>query len=158
MCAPPSWRSGLCCYSPVQSNGSGNGARLGHSSSSSILKGIRLWCKGKPGYIYSIVDWNHEPISECLHPSFLHTFASLNSGKMDPSGAHTACTSDIIIKSTRSCSIEAPDVMTKPEQQPSPRDGSRVESSEEELQEQELLLKARDNQGFRKLIRNFTPS
>lgn len=48
--------------------------------------------------------------------------------------------------------------MTKPEQQPSPRDGSRVESSEEELQEQELLLKARDNQGFRKLIRNFTPS
>ena len=49
--------------------------------------------------------------------------------------------------------------MTKPEQQPSPRDGSRLESSEEELQEQELLLrKARDNQGFRKLIRNFTPS
>ena len=49
--------------------------------------------------------------------------------------------------------------MTKPEQSPSPRDGSRLESSEEELQEQELLLrKARDDHGFRKLIRNFTPS
>ena len=49
--------------------------------------------------------------------------------------------------------------MTKLEQQPSPRGGSKFESSEEELQEQELLLrKAKDNQGFRKLVRNFTPS
>ena len=81
---------------------------------------------------------------------------------MDPSGAHTGCTSDIITKCTKpgaTAVSSSQDVMTKPEQQPSPRDGSRLESSEEEFQEQELLLrKAKDNQGFRKLIRNFTTS
>ena len=81
---------------------------------------------------------------------------------MDPSGAHTACTSDIIHEYNKpsSTEISSPqDVMAKPGQQPSPRDGSRFESSEEELQEQELLLgRAKDNQGYRRLIRNFTPS
>ena len=49
--------------------------------------------------------------------------------------------------------------MTKPEQQPSEGHGRGLESSDEELQEQELLLKkARDNKGYRRLIRNFTPS
>ena len=49
--------------------------------------------------------------------------------------------------------------MAKSGQQPLPCDGSRLESSGEELQEQELLLRrAKDNQGYRRLIRNFTPS
>ena len=81
---------------------------------------------------------------------------------MDPSGAHTACTSDTINEYTKlsSTAISFPkDVMAKSEQQPSPPDGSRFESLEEELQEQELLLRrAKDNQGYRRLIRNFTPS
>ena len=81
---------------------------------------------------------------------------------MDPSGAHTACKSDIIDQCTEpsSTAVSSPqDAIVKPGQQPSRRDGSRLESSEEELQEQELLLRsAKDNQGYRRLIRNFTPS